>query len=263
MIEAMQATGGRSTAVETCLLVWRSKDPRDAMNTGDEKVMRKGIEKNENGEVLAGVAVVHVDDIEFSMTSMMVRKVIPEIKRRFAVGSEESGELTFTGVQVTQQKGLMIHQKDYANEMKEVTVPVKPKGEKLTETQVTDVRRVIGQLQWLSIQTRPDLSFSASVIASDSKHLKDKELKNVNKTVKYAKYYSSQGIPYRKIDMMDEATEMWSYSDASFANLTGGGTQAAVIVFVVESKDVFADKEGCCNQRGRATGVYGHTEEEK
>ena len=193
----------------------------------------------------------------------MVRKVIPEIKQRFAVGSEETGDLTFTGLQVTQQKGLMIHQRDYANEMKEVTVPVKPKGEKLSETQVTDVRRVIGQLQWLAIQTRPDLSFSASVIASSLKDLKDGELKNVNKTVKYAKYHSAQGIPYRKLDMTDEATEMWSYSDASFANLSGGGTQAAVIVFVVESKDVFADTDECCNQRGRATGVYGYTEEEK
>ena len=65
LIEAMQATGGRSTAVEPCLLVWRSKDPRDALNVDDGSVKKKGVENNANGEALAGIAVVHVDDTNF------------------------------------------------------------------------------------------------------------------------------------------------------------------------------------------------------
>ena len=73
--------------------------------------------------------------------------------------------------------------------------------------------------------------------------------------MKYVQFYNSFGLPFGSLDHSGDGVELWSYSDASFGNLTGGGTQASVMLFVVETQNVLESDEWS-NKRGKTTGVY-------
>ena len=100
-------------------------------------------------------------------------------------------------------------------------------------TKITEVKQLIGQLNWLATQTRPNLSFDMSTLSFILKQENVECIKQINQTVKKAEKEKSQihipnlGNP--------EFLQIIAYSDASFANLTDGGSQGNYIIFLIGS----------------------------
>ena len=57
----------------------------------------------------------------------------------------------------------------------------------LSDVEKTEVRGKIGELLWISLMTRPDLSFDINVMSSEIAHGTVATAKTINKLVKRAK----------------------------------------------------------------------------
>ena len=109
--------------------------------------------------------------------------------------------------------------------------------EAISTTEVTETRQLIGQLNWLATQTRPDLSYDVSELSSMLKHENVECLKLAYRVVKKAKKEKSH------IDIPDlgnlKHLNIGAYSDTSFGNLTDGGSQGGYVIFLVVSNDKY------------------------
>ena len=93
------------------------------------------------------------------------------------------------------------------------------------------MRKGVGQLNWGSTQTRPDLSYDVSQMSSAIKQKKVECIKQLNRIIKKAKKEKSQ-IVIPDLGSL-ENIKLVGFSDASFANLKDGGSQGGYIIFVV------------------------------
>ena len=73
---------------------------------------------------------------------------------------------------------------DYADSVEEIKeIRKADRTEKLTKAQLTEYRKYTGRISWLSQGTRPDLSYSALMLAKKNNSATIADLRNVNKIV--------------------------------------------------------------------------------
>ena len=95
----------------------------------------------------------------------------------------------------------------------------------------------MGQLNWLATQTRPDLSFDVSALSAILKQENVECIRQINRTIKKAKKEKSQiHIPNLGNPKL---LQIIAYSNASFANLTDGGSQGGYIIFLVDNNNQY------------------------
>ena len=70
--------------------------------------------------------------------------------------------------------------------------------DRISATEVTETKQLIGQLNWLATQTRPDLSYDVSELSSMLKQENVECLKQANRVAKKAKKRKIPDIPYSK-----------------------------------------------------------------
>ena len=113
--------------------------------------------------------VCFVDDIlyggntEFSI-------VIDQLKQKFKVGSESQNKFDYIGINIKQfRNSIVISQTDYVENLELISLSsldLKNPSRLLVEVEKTLLRGSLGQLNWLSGITRPEISFSVSEISS-------------------------------------------------------------------------------------------------
>ena len=108
----------------------------------------------------------------------------------------------------------------------------KTDGAPLTEELLSEARGALGKLQWLSSQTRPDLSISANSLSSDLGNASRASLLEINKAIRKAKS-TSFNLEYAPLADFDRLVV---YADASFQNLSDGGSQGGYIIFATNSQ---------------------------
>ena len=91
------------------------------------------------------------------------------------------------------------------------------------------MRSTIGQLNWLSGMTRPDLSFEVCQLSSKVTQANVEDIIQLNKVVHLAKKHKVE-LVFPCIDM--SSVQMIVYADSSFNNLPKGGSQEGHIVFI-------------------------------
>ena len=184
-----------------------------------------------NGK-LHGIITTHVDDFCFGGSKIFHTSVMDRIRRVFKVKCEESANFKYIGLDVKKiSDSIRIGQDEYVKNLVPISVGTdRNVQEKISKEEVTKVRQLIGQLNWLATQTRPDLSYDISDLSSVVKQQNVECIKQVNKALKKAKKEKSQiSVP----DLGDlESLKLVVYSDASFANLLDGGSQGGYVIFL-------------------------------
>ena len=191
------------------------------------------------GDKLHGIIVFHIDDFFFAGSQIFQAKVIERLCHLFKIKSEEVSEFQYIGLSIKESKdNIKIGQNEYVKKLK--CIPVEGSRnlrEAISTTEVTETRQLIGQLNWLATQTRPNLNYDVSELSSMLKCENVECLKQANRVVKKAKKEKSH------IDIPDlgnlKPLKIVAYSDASFGNLTDGGSQGGYIIFLVGSNDKY------------------------
>ena len=108
--------------------------------------------------------------------------------------------------------------------------------------QVTQLRGLMGSLQWPSVQSSPHLQCSVSMLAASSSKGFVKSLLDANKLLKFAKENSDVGLRYRHIGEVQDL-QLVAMVDASFASRGDGSSQGGYIIMLV-NKNALEAEEG-------------------
>ena len=112
---------------------------------------------------LQGILSAHVDDFCWAGTKLFQNIVINNIRNAFTVSKEELQIFKYLGLSISQiNHGIFMHQKEYIEEIEVVEID-KPnlKDRKLLPQQL---RRVAGQLNWVSTQTKDQIWLMQQVL---------------------------------------------------------------------------------------------------
>ena len=189
-----------------------------------------------HGEGLEGIIVIFVDDILWGGTDKFQKKVIVKLKSSLNVGSEQSEAFKYVGILMKQEedRSIRISQGSYVESMKTIDISeerMNQKDEKLSPEERTKLRSVMGQINWVSNITRPDIGFSAGQISMSGSKATVSDMIAANKLVRNIKETQSS-ILFPKMNLKKAYLKV--YTDASYANLVGGASQGGHVVLLTD-----------------------------
>ena len=190
-----------------------------------------------NGEEYEGVICVYVDDFLWAGTKDFEQKVIGGLGQLFTIGGAESKSFKYIGLNIeTHDEGIFVDQNQYASSLRQITVSrerAMQKHSELSEKEKTSYRAAIGQLNWIATHSRPDVAFDVCELSSLAKQAKINDLLRLNKVIQRV-IHDQHTIAFPKIQALDRCS-LECFCDASFGNLSDGGSQGAYVVFLRDS----------------------------
>ena len=154
------------------------------------------------------------------------------LETTFSIGSRSASCFKYIGLNIKQQvdKSIEVDQNSFAETIQCLEFNRKcPDSEALSESEKFNFRSIVGQLNWLSGVTRPDLAFDVCQLSAIAKQSTVADAKVLNKAVKKARS-ERVTITYPKLNL--EKLKIQCYSDASYANLPNAGSQAGSLVLL-------------------------------
>ena len=185
---------------------------------------------------LIGIIIIFVDDLIHAGTTYFTTTIITQLKTTFLFGSEQQGIFKYIGINLTQiNYEIFINQNQYSKNICEIEITAdrqrNHKFDKLTNNELKQFRSIIGQLNWLSGISRPDISFQTCYASGIGKNASVKDINYINKVVKQVK----NNLYSIKIPSLDlTCLKLVTYTDASFKNLPNGGSQGGYTVFLCD-----------------------------
>ena len=188
--------------------------------------------------VLSGIMCVHVDDILWAGTPEFFTTIVEAMKEKLTIGTSNDGKsFKYIGVNIVQKNGVLgLHQNDYVDSLEEIDLTQARASRRLDhlgKRELQDYRALVGQLNWLGTQTRPDVAFDVCELSTVLNVATVDDVLRANKVVKKVKQRRVT-LQFRSLDCTDGYT-LECYSDASFGNLPGGGSQGGYVIFLVDS----------------------------
>ena len=184
---------------------------------------------------LQGILTVHVDDVLYSGTGKM-KDICAEVAKKFELSRSEAGALRYVGIDVGVQDGeLTMSQLSYMQSLKTADVTDAVKGLNhdvaLSDDLKTLYRSLVGKLNWLSCNTRPEIKFDVYRLSSCTAPSVE-DLLRVKKTIRKLKH-GPQFIIFPKL-ATDNLTII-VYTDAALGNLDNGISSCkAFIIFLYD-----------------------------
>ena len=193
--------------------------------------------------ILQGLISCHVDDFCWDGTELFKKKVIDVIKEKFHISQEESLVFKYVGIHLSQQRdgSITIHQHDYISDIQLIDIDRERalmKKDPLTAKESQQLKAVAGQLNWISSQTRPDISFDCCQVSVSCKDATIEDLFKANQNVKKLKS-EHVSLQYPNLGSLKEA-RIVGYNDAAFANLKDSCSQGGFIIFLAGSNGSYS-----------------------
>ena len=189
-----------------------------------------------SNDILSGILICHVDDILYGGTDQFCRDVIPKLENTFEIGTRNSESFVYIGISLKQSPdySMLVNQRSFADSIKLLDIPKGRRDtEPVTEEEKQQLRAAIGQLNWISGMTRPDISFDLCQLSTNVKHTKVSDMSYANKVIKRAQmeplYIAVPPLNLKKLHIV-------TYADASFNNLPESGSQGGNIIFLTDGE---------------------------
>ena len=187
---------------------------------------------------IEGIVCIHVDDIFWAGTSRFSEHVIKSIHVEFRVGSESAGTFKYIGLKIEGRvSSIVLSQYDYVNNLKEVSLSAERKmcrSSSLGTRELEEYRGVVGQLIWLANQTRPEIAFDVCELSTHCHNATVDDAINANKVVRKVKSRLIS-LEFHQLEDLSQLS-IECYCDASFGNLSGGGSQGSYLIFITDSR---------------------------
>ena len=183
---------------------------------------------------LYGLIGVHVDDFLCTGSRKSLASLISKIENAFTVGKEESNNFHYVGLNIQcVNSNISVNQFLYIEGLNKVEINSSAKSSDMLHKRQKDIlQSKIGQLLWVCNQTRPDVSFNASDLASKLNKATTKELQQCNKII--SQLDTSYKLTYQKLK---NHLKLYIFTDASFGNLEDGGSQGSYLIFLVDNEN--------------------------
>ena len=196
--------GGKRSRFEPTLFTWR----------------------NENLELI-GLMCIHVDDFCYGGNREFNDEVISKMSQRLRVGETQKGKFCYLGVEVEQSNN-MIHLNQF-NYIRRMCLPRMREFERKDSLNVEDMkayRGVVGKLNWVTQNTRPDLAFEVSEGGQCFQQARGSDMIKLLKVGQKMKNDECE-LQFRRL----KGKLSWEvYSDASYGNVGDGKSQIGYII---------------------------------
>ena len=111
-----------------------------------------------------GVVGLHVDDFMHGGTDKMKQSVIDKFREAVIIGTEEVTPMKYLGMGVFQESSeIIVNQQEYLDEIEKIDINPKEKRRFLNKDEEHMYRSLVGQLNWLATQSRPDIAFDVGI----------------------------------------------------------------------------------------------------
>ena len=143
----------------------------------------------------------------------------------------KTNEFRFCGKNVIQKEGRI--ELDQYNAIESIDYMVlaserrKQLGSPLDESEKTQLRGLIGQLGWVTRQSRLDIMVNVSMAAQAMGNPCIRDVVNLNKAVKLLKDTSDAKLNFVPSDLTLKSCVIFCFADSSFANREGMKSQCA------------------------------------
>ena len=189
-----------------------------------------------NGQ-LEGIIVIYVDDFLWAGTTNFENCVINILKTKFLIGSSSSKSFRYVGLNIV-SKGdeIMVDQLQYASSLQTISINKARSSNKLcelSETEKNEYRALVGQLNWLAANTRPDIAFDICELSVATKKATVGDLLKLNKVVDRV-VKDSVKLHFPAMQEL-QSCYIECYTDAAFGNLPDIGSQGGTIIFLKDS----------------------------
>ena len=180
---------------------------------------------------LHGLINTHVDDFFHAGSELFKNTVIQHLRDKFNLSSENDSDFMFLGIKINQTNdAIQMNQNHYIDELGTMPLTNNIPDRALTRGECRQLKGLVGQLQWVSKQTRPDIAFSTCQLSTRMKNADVNDVKAANKQViKLKQNAVNLEIPHTG---SLEGTKFHVYSDASHGNLPSGASQGGFILFL-------------------------------
>ena len=182
-----------------------------------------------------GIITIHVDDLLWGGTKLFEEVVINAFKQRFKIGKECCTAFKYLGLQIIQENNsININQINYSKSIQPIDLSKERRAQKnlpLGKEELKKLRVLIGQMNWIATQTRPDILFDCCELASNIKNAKIEDILKANKVLKKLK--DDVTISFPKLNFSTNL-KLLVYADASYANLKDGGSQGGYVIFMTD-----------------------------
>ena len=111
------------------------------------------------------------------------------------------------------------------------------KANPLNQSEYTNLRSGVGQLLWLSLQTRPDIAFMACQLSNNIKEPNVADMITYNKVVKNLQDKPYLPLRFTSISNITTVCKLMVYSDAAYGNLSNSGSQCGYLVFLTDKEE--------------------------
>jgi hypothetical protein len=199
---------------------------------------------------------IYVDDLLFMGTKLKVTKFVADLKKEFKI--KEKSVDAFLGYMIKENEDMSVtisHQKYIAHVLARFKVenirhndtPLESnineyraieEGEMKLDTAKYAYRDVIGSLNYLSVTTRPDISYAVSLL---SRHLEAptwRHWRGALRTMRYLSGTNEIGLTYKPT----KTNEIVTYTDASYNNDSKGKGQNGYIITYAGSAIMWKSK---------------------
>ena len=144
------------------------------------------------------------------------KSVTEKLFNFFQFSKVENNKFKYLGCDIEKLKSGDLNQNEYVQKIAEVAVPSKKNSCEVTEKERRVIRGVVGELLWVSLMTRPDISFEVNRLSANILNATIKDLKDAKRLVERAKS-EPISINFTKIGLKGEL-KIRIFTDASFNN---------------------------------------------
>ena len=189
---------------------------------------------------LEGILVCFVDDQLWGGTKNFEENVIDKLRHIFNVGCEHSSAFKYIGIDLVQRSNfsIFINQESYIKSIEPINIDRSRRLQKdatINEQEKTKLRSLIGQLNWITGVSRPDIGFGVCQLSSTFKNATVNHLNKANKLLRHVKN-TPNSICFPTFSNL-KSLKVVVYADASFGNLPKGGSQGGQIIFLADKND--------------------------
>ena len=184
---------------------------------------------------LEGIICVYVDDFLFAGSEIFYNEIITKLQALFLVGAVEQGVFKYVGLKLVNSPNgdVTLDQCEYAATINKIPVTGRRAAMKtsdLSEEEKTEYRSLVGQLNWIATQTRPDILFDVCELSVNFQNATVEHLLRLNKVVDRIHNHQVR-INFPSSDMLN-VMHLECYSDASFGNLAKSASMGGFVIFL-------------------------------